>query len=70
VWPRQIGFTWVEAVSPDLQGNYDPGVEQAPPGLQTDWLPATGVRGEGFFLSLDEALVQGWGQREAVKTWE
>lgn len=62
----QIGFTRIESVTPDLQGEYDLGVESAMLGLQTDWLPATEVRGEGVFLELDETHVRSWEDRPAV----
>lgn len=62
----QIGFTRLEPVSPDLQGEYDLDVELAPLGLLTNWLPATELRGEGVFLRLDETLVREWEKSEAV----
>jgi hypothetical protein len=62
----QIGFTRLEPVSPDLQGEYDLGVEAAPLGLATNWLPATEMRGEGVFLQLDEKAVAAWENRDAV----
>lgn len=62
----QIGFTRLEPASVDLQGRYDLGVESAPLSLQRDWLPATEIRGEGFFLQLDEAKVLEWEQRPRV----
>lgn len=63
----QIGFTRLEPVSPDLQGEYDLGVEAAALGLTTNWLPASEVRGEGVFLQLDEAAVREWEDRIVVK---
>lgn len=63
----QVGFTRIEATSPDLQGEYDLGVETAQLGLNTDWLPATEVKGEGVFLQLDEASVREWENRPAVQ---
>lgn len=62
----QIGFTRLEAVTPDLQGEFDLEVRSAMLGLQTDWLPATEIRGEGVFLQLDEAEVSRWERRPAV----
>lgn len=62
----QIGFTRLEPVSPDLQGEYDLGVEAAALGLTTNWLPASEVRGEGVFLQLDEAAVRRWEESDAV----
>ena len=63
----QIGFTRLEPATPDLQGEYDLGVQSAPLGLLTDWLPATEIRGEGVFVRLDEKTVQAWEKRAAVK---
>jgi hypothetical protein len=63
----QIGFTRLEPVTPDVQGEYDLGVKTAALGLTTNWLPASEIRGEGVFLELTEKAVQAWEEREAVK---
>ncbi|MDY0003266.1 MAG: DUF1998 domain-containing protein [Polyangia bacterium] len=63
----QVGFTRLEPVTPDLQGEFDLKVESASLGLTADWLPATEVIGEGVFVSLDEAAVAEWEEREEVK---
>lgn len=63
----QIGFTRLEPVTPDVQGEYDLGVQTASLGLTTNWLPAAEIRGEGVFLELDEKAVQEWEDREVVK---
>lgn len=63
----QIGFTRIESVSPNLEGEFDLEVEAAPLGLATNWLPATEVRGEGVFLRLDPEVVLEWEGREAVR---
>lgn len=62
----QIGFTRIEAVSADLQGEYDLDVRSCSLGLTTDWLPATELRGEGTFIELDADAVAAWEQRPAV----
>jgi hypothetical protein len=62
----QVGFTRIEPVSPDLQGEYDLGVRTAELGLNTNWLPAAELRGEGVFLQLDEAAVCEWEARPTV----
>jgi hypothetical protein len=62
----QIGFTRIEPVTPDLQGEFDLGVRSAPLGLMTDWLPASEIRGEGVFVRLDEEAVRAWESRPAV----
>ena len=50
----QLGFTRIEALTPDLQGEYDLGVTSASLGLITNWLPATEVLGEGVFIELGD----------------
>lgn len=62
----QIGFTRLEPVSPDLQGEYDLGVETAALGLTTNWLPASELRGEGVFIQFEEDAVRAWEERPAV----
>jgi hypothetical protein len=62
----QVGFTRIDSASADMQGEYDLGVRTAPLGLQTDWLPAVEIRGEGIFLQLDEEAVRAWEKRDAV----
>ncbi len=63
----QVGFTRLEPVTPDLQGEFDLQVESASLGLTADWLPATEVIGEGVFIALDEAAVAEWEERKEVK---
>ncbi len=62
----QIGFTRIEPVSADLQGEYDLGVKTAALGLTTNWLPASEARGEGVFVQLDEKRVRAWEESEPV----
>lgn len=64
----QVGFTRLEPVTPDLQGEFDLKVQSASLGLTADWLPATEVMGEGVFVGLDEARVAKWEEREEVKS--
>ena len=66
----QVGFTRLEAPTPDLQGDFDLGVTSAALGLHTDWLPATEVRGEGIFVQLDESAVSRWEARPEVRERE
>lgn len=63
----QIGFTRLEPVTPDVQGEYDLGVQTAALGLTTNWLPASEIRGEGVFVQLDEAAVSAWERRPEVQ---
>lgn len=69
----QVSFSRLDSVSSNLQGEYDferarykPACLMLPNGNQK-WLPAAEVRGEGIFIELDEAAVQEWEKREAVK---
>jgi hypothetical protein len=63
----EIGFTRLEASTPDLQGEFDLGVESARLGLTTSWLPATEIRGEGVFIQLSESAVRVWEESAEVK---
>lgn len=56
----QIGFTRIDARSPDLQGRYDLNVELAPLTLQQDWVPVTEIQGEGLLVALDEERLHAW----------
>lgn len=66
----QIGFTRIEPLTADLQGEYDLGVQPASLGLTTSWLPATEIRGEGLFIQLDEKAVRAWEQLPVVQRRE
>jgi hypothetical protein len=55
-----IGFTRFEAVTPDINGEYETDVERAEIALEPQWFPAVENRGEGVFLQI---------RAEAVKTW-
>jgi hypothetical protein len=63
----QIGFTRIEPISADIQGEYDLDVKTAALGLTTNWLPATEIRGEGVFLELSDEAVTEWEGRDVVK---
>ncbi len=62
----QVGFTRLEPVTPDLEGEFDLGVQSQRLGLSTDWLPASEIRGEGVLIELDEERLYAWEQRPAV----
>ncbi|MEY4577864.1 MAG: hypothetical protein RL701_2567, partial [Pseudomonadota bacterium] len=62
----QVGFTRLEPVSPDLEGDFDLGVKSARMAIAADWLPAIEIQGEGLVLQLDEAAVREWEERPAV----
>jgi hypothetical protein len=62
----QVGFTRIEPVTPDLQGEFDLGVQSQVLSLTRDWIPACEILGEGVFLRLDEKAVREWENRPAV----
>ena len=39
-------------------------------GLQTDWLPASEVKGEGIFVRLDEEALHAWEKSDYAQQWE
>jgi hypothetical protein len=61
-----IGFTRFEAITPDINGEYDTDVQRAELALDPQWFPAIENRGEGFFLALDPTAVNSWLQRDGV----
>lgn len=68
-----MSFSRFDSVGPNLQGEYDfegrkikPAVLTMPTGNEK-WLPAAEVRGEGFFLELDQDAVRAWESRPAVR---
>jgi hypothetical protein len=62
-----VGFTRFEAVTPDIQGEYETDVERAQIALEPSWFPAVENRGEGVFIQLRAAAVMSWLSRAAVK---
>ncbi len=62
----QVGFTRLEPVTANLQGEYDLKVRTAALSQIANWLPATEIRGEGILLALDEKTVHEWEARPAV----
>lgn len=62
----QVGFTRLESATANLQGEFDLGVRSQQLGLNTDWLPASEIIGEGIFIQLDEAKVHAWETSPAV----
>ncbi len=60
------GFTRFEAVTPDIQGEYETDVERALLALEPSWFPAIDNRGEGVFLKLRGDAVKAWLARPAV----
>ena len=62
-----IGFTRFEAVTPDIQGEYETDVERAELALEPQWFPAVENRGEGVFIQLRAESVANWLRRPEVK---
>lgn len=62
-----VGFTRLEAVTPDIQGEYETDVERAQIALEPKWFPAVENRGEGVFVQLRTEAVKNWLGRPAVK---
>jgi hypothetical protein len=61
-----IGFTRFEAITPNIQGEYETDVETAQIALEPSWFPAVENRGEGIFIQLRPEAVQSWLSRVAV----
>ena len=63
----QVGFTRFEPTLMTTDGELDLGVNLAPLGLETDWVPAYENRGEGVFISFKPQSITTWLQKTAVK---
>jgi hypothetical protein len=61
-----VGFTRLEAVMPDINGEYESDVERAPLAIEPAWFPAVENRGEGIFVQLRAEAVRRWLERPAV----
>jgi hypothetical protein len=61
-----VGFTRFEAVTPDINGEYETDVERAQIALEPTWFPAIENRGEGLFVQLRARDVMNWLTRPAV----
>jgi hypothetical protein len=62
-----VGFTRFEAVTPDINGEYETDVERAQIALEPAWFPAVENRGEGMFVQLRAAAVKSWLARKGVQ---
>jgi hypothetical protein len=62
-----VGFTRFEAVTPDINGEYETDVERAQIALEPAWFPAVENRGEGLFVQLRAKAVMDWLARLSVK---
>lgn len=61
------GFTRFEAVTPDIQGEYETDVQRAQIALEPEWFPAVENRGEGLFVQLPAEAVNNWLKRPVVR---
>jgi len=61
-----VGFTRLEAVMPDINGEYESDVECAPIAIEPAWFPAVENRGEGVFVLLRAEAVRRWLERPEV----
>ena len=61
------GFTRLEPVMPNVDGEYDGEVERASIALEPTWFPAVENRGEGILVQLRGDAVAAWLDREPVK---
>jgi hypothetical protein len=61
-----VGFTRFEAVTPDINGEFDTDVVRAQIALEPTWFPAVENRGEGLFVQLNPQAVMSWLERPAV----
>lgn len=62
-----VGFTRLEAVMPDINGEYETDVERAQIAIEPAWFPAIENRGEGIFVQLRDEWVARWLERPAVR---
>jgi hypothetical protein len=64
----QLGFTRFEAITPDVEGELQMGVQAAPLARELSWLPAVENRGEGLFIQFKKAAIDEWlGRNEVVE---
>lgn len=61
-----VGFTRLEPVVPDINGEYETDVERAQLAEEPSWFPAVENRGEGVFVQLRARSVLAWLERPAV----
>jgi hypothetical protein len=62
-----VGFTRLEAVMPDIHGEYESDVERAQIAIEPTWFPAVENRGEGVFVQLRATAVRRWLDRAPVQ---
>jgi hypothetical protein len=62
-----VGFTRLEAVMPDINGEYETDVERAQIAIDPAWFPANENRGEGIFVQLKADAITRWLGRAEVR---
>jgi Domain of unknown function (DUF1998) len=63
----QLGFTRFEAITPDVEGDLQMGVQAASLARDLSWLPAVENRGEGVFIQFRKSVIEEWLTRPAVQ---
>jgi len=63
----QVGFTRLEGMSNNTNGEMDLSIKPAMLASSIEWLPAVENRGEGIFLEFDSAVIKAWAAQDAVK---
>lgn len=63
-----IGFTRLEAVMPDINGEYETDVERAEIAREPRWFPAVENRGEGIFIQISSDALDRWSGKEGVQS--
>lgn len=61
-----VGFTRLEAVTPDINGEYESDVTRAQIAVEPQWFPAVENRGEGIFVQFRAETVEEWLARASV----
>lgn len=62
----QIGFTRIEPITGDAEGEYTLDVRTAPLAQYADWLPTVEILGEGVFIGFDSAALDRWANAPAA----
>lgn len=63
----QVGFTRFEPAIPDVDGELKLDVSPAALDIDISWVPAIENKGEGIFLSFQDAAIEAWLSQDAVK---
>ena len=62
-----VGFTRLEAVTPDINGEFETDVERASIAIEPKWFPAIENRGEGVFILIDSRALKEWLSKPPVQ---